>query len=170
MCSRITGRLRIFPPVCFRLGDLTPSVSDSFSLGGFEDFHVKHTIRGYCYCWSGDHTLRNTQLDNNLIIPTSHLIQDEIKISQIVAVRNKQPSKLHTLFDSKTMPVDNFWVQFFLRKPRLTPRNLHSYWIRVSNDWKSQLVKFNFQYWKTHQLFHHNWFTQKWTWYSPNNQ
>ena len=127
MCSRITGRLRIFLPVCFRLGDLTPSVSDSFSLGGFEDFHVKHTIRGYCYCWSGDHTLRNTQLDNNLIIPTSHLIQDEIKISQIVAVRNKQPSKLHTLFDSKTMPVDNFWVQFFLRKPRLTPRNLHSY-------------------------------------------
>ena len=86
--------LRIFPPVCFRLGDLTPSVSDFFSLGGFEDFHVKHTIRGYCYCWSGDHTYRNTQLDNDLIMPTSHLIQDEIKISQTVAVRNKQPSKL----------------------------------------------------------------------------
>ena len=91
MCSRITGRLiktqmtvlfffffflseafylyvlhpknlKIFPSVCFHLGDLTPSVSDFFSLGGFEDFHVKHTIRGYCYCWSGDHTFRNTQL------------------------------------------------------------------------------------------------------------
>ena len=113
MCSRITGRLiktqmteafylyvlypknlRVFPSVCFRLGDLTPSVSDFFSLGGFEDFHVKHTIRGYCYCWSGEHTFINTQLDNDLIMPTSHLIQDEIKISQIVAVRNKQPSKL----------------------------------------------------------------------------